>query len=106
MNDIKRILGKRIKELRTAKKLKQAELAEIVDIDPRSISKIESGYHFPKDEHLEKLAFALDVELKDLFTFSHIKNSETLIEEINKLILKADETKLITIYRIIETLMK
>lgn len=106
MGDTKKLLGQRIKELRVAKKLKQAELAEIIDIDPRSISKIESGYHFPKDEHLEKFAQGLGVEIKDLFTFSHIENSKDLKSAIDELILKADETKLLIIYRIIEAITK
>lgn len=46
--DVCKLLGKRIKELRLANNLKQAELAEIIGIEPRSISRIESGYHFQK----------------------------------------------------------
>lgn len=52
MTDIKELTGKRIKELRLKKGLKQSELAELVSLEPRSISRIESGHHFPKDEHL------------------------------------------------------
>lgn len=106
MGDTKKLLGQRIKELRVAKKLKQAELAEIIDIDPRSISKIESGYHFPKDEHLEKFAQGLGVEIKDLFIFSHIENSKDLKFAIDNLISKASNEQLSTIYRIIESIIK
>jgi len=106
MDDIKKNLGLRIRELRLAKSLKQAELAEILDIDARSISRIESGYHFPKDEHLKKFAKALDVEIKDLFTFSHIEKSKDLKSAIDELISKADEIQLLTIYRLIEVVIK
>lgn len=103
--DVCKLLGKRIKELRIANNLKQAELAEIIGVEPRSISRIESGYHFPKDENLEKLAIALGVEVKDLFEFSHLEDIK-LIPKINKLLISADEQKLKMIYRIIYAILK
>lgn len=106
MSDTKKLLGKRIKELRALKKMNQSGLAEIIGIEPRSLSKIESGYHFPKDEHLEKLACALDVEVKDLFTFSHIKDNDGLILDINNLLKSASENQLATAHKIIEALLK
>lgn len=106
MEKIKELLGLRIKELRLAKKLKQSQLAEIIGIEPRSVSKIESGFHFPKDEHIVKIAQALNVEIKDLFTVSHIKSSDELISEINNLLKTVDEKKLKDIYKVIEVLVK
>ena len=66
MNDIKYYLGQRIKELRKIKGLSQQELAEIANIDQRSLSHIECGDTFPS-KSLFELAEALDVDLKDLF---------------------------------------
>ncbi len=106
MNTLRELLGLRIKELRLSKNLKQAQLAEIIGIEPRSVSKIESGFHFPKDEHLLKIATALEVEVKDLFMTSHIKNNDELILEINTLLKTADKENLVRIYRVIETLLK
>jgi len=106
MGDTKKLLGKRIKELRILKKLRQSELAEIISIEPRSLSKIESGFHFPKDEHLEKLACALGVEIKDLFTFAHIKDNDGLLLDINNLLKSASGNQLATAHKIIEALLK
>jgi len=105
LNNIRKILGLRIKELRLAKKMKQAELAEIIGIEPRSVSKIESGFHFPKDEHLFKIANALNVEVKDLFTNAHLSSREDLINKINDFLKSADDETIKKIYRIIEAVM-
>ncbi len=106
MKKTRKLLGQRIKELRIAKKLKQSELAELIGIEPRSVSKIESGFHFPKDENLEKFAIALEVEIKDLFVFEHTKSSKELVNGINTLIVGADENQLRTIYKIIYAILK
>ena len=46
MNDIKKLLGLRIKELRKMKKMSQQVLAEKANIDQRSLSHIECGDNF------------------------------------------------------------
>lgn len=106
MDDIKKLIGQRIRELRIKKGLKQSDLAELVALEPRSISRIESGHHFPKDEHLQKFATALDVDVKDLFSFSHIKSEQELQKAITQLLKKANTEQLAEIYRIIEVILK
>lgn len=106
MNNIKKQLGLRIRELRLKKKLKQSELSELLGIEPRSISRIESGFHFPKDENLYKIADALGVSVKDLFTFSHLKSEKILQNEIINLVMKANKKELTEIYRHVEVIMK
>lgn len=46
---------------RQAKNLTQAELAEKVGVDTSSISKMESGKHFPESEKIDLLAKSLGV---------------------------------------------
>ncbi len=75
---MKKLLGKRIKELRLRKKYTQEELSEILGIGERNLSKIECGVNFVSAETLEKLASALDVDYKDIFDFEH------LVDTINK----------------------
>lgn len=106
MENIKKLLGKRIRELRIKKGLKQSELAEVISIEPRSISRIEAGFHFPKDEHLIKFANALEVSIDALFTFSQIKTSKELQEEIIAMINNADKKELQEIYRILLAILK
>lgn len=53
MNDIKKLLGKRIKELRKAQGISQQQLAELANIDQRNLSHIECGDTFPSRVLLE-----------------------------------------------------
>ncbi len=76
-------IGKRIKELREARNMKQVELAELIDMEATNLSKLEKGIHLPKDENLNKITNALNVDLQDLFDFGHIKSREDLLKEIN-----------------------
>ena len=52
--DNKKLLGKRIKELRKYRNFTQEKLAELIDIEPCSLSAIEIGRHFPSLPTLEK----------------------------------------------------
>ena len=45
MNDIKKLLGKRIKELRKAQGISQQQLAELANIDQRNLSHIDAATH-------------------------------------------------------------
>ena len=72
MNDIKKLLGKRIKELRKSQGISQQFLAEKANIDQRSLSHIECGDTFPS-RALFDIANALNADLKDLFDFEHHK---------------------------------
>lgn len=99
MDDVKKLLGKRIKELRIAKKLSQQELAERINIDQRSLSYIECGKAFPSKCILE-LADALNVEIGELFSFSHLKlNTSQMKEFIKKRIDTISDNDVRIIYR-------
>ena len=67
--DNRKLLGKRIKEVRKRLGLTQEKLAELINIETTSLSSIESGRHFPSLVTLEKIAKNLNVELKVLFDF-------------------------------------
>jgi len=66
---LKKQLGKKIAELRKQKGLTQENLAELTDYSVEFISFIERGINGPSIEGLERISKALDVELKELFTF-------------------------------------
>ena len=86
--DIKKLFGLRIKEYRKKKGLTQAQLAEIVNVDGKHISRIELGNNFPSAELIARFANVLDIEPKELFEFYHhqepidLKQSITQILEI------------------------
>lgn len=69
---LKQELGAKIQKLRKSKKLTQEQLAELVGIDPKNISRIENGNNYPTAENLTSIAKALNVEIYELFVFNSI----------------------------------
>lgn len=76
-------VGKRIKELREARNMKQVELADLIDMEATNLSKLEKGVHLPKEDNLNKITNALNVDIKELFDFGHLKTKEELVNDIN-----------------------
>ena len=104
MNNIKKLVGKRIKELRQQQGLSQQQLAELVNIDQRNLSHIECGDTFPSKSLLE-LASALNTELNEIFDFEHLKIDNDnmkgyIIKSLD--ILQPDNIKII--YRIVKSM--
>lgn len=101
--DIKGLLGKRIKELRTERKLTQEKLSEIVGFGQRTLSKLERGKTFITAEHLAKLLTALDVGIEDLFNFGYLQEKEAIKVELIDAI-QQEKIDIITLYRIYKSL--
>ncbi len=60
-------LGVRLKEVRTAANLTQAELAERVGVSRKTINTVENGVFVPSTVLALKLAAALKKKVEDLF---------------------------------------
>ena len=67
--DEKLILRNNLKAMRQAKKLSQAQLAELVGVSRNTISSIETGQFNPPANLAFVLCIALDVKFEDLFYF-------------------------------------
>ena len=76
--NVKKLLGGRIKEIRKLRKITQERLAELIDIEPNNVSKIENGKNYPSPENLAKIARALNIEIHELFIFNHHKPIEEI----------------------------
>lgn len=81
--NFKKAFGEKLKRLRKNRGFTQEQLAEMIEIDPRNLSRIEVGTSFVKAETMEKLLKALDVTTEELFSNDHIKESKELISDIN-----------------------
>ena len=101
MGEIARKLGLRIKELREKQGLTQLKLAEILDMEASNLSKFERGIQIPKVESLENISSALNVDVKELFNYTHIVNKKDLISKINILLESSNEETLQRYYRIL-----
>ena len=89
--NLKKELGEKIKRVRKQRNLTQEELAEMIEISPRSLSNIEVGMCFVKAETLEKIIDSLGITTEELFANEHIKTKDELIVGINNLIKKAEK---------------
>ena len=102
---MKELLGRRIKELRTQKRLTQEQLAEMVDMGERNLSKIECGINFVSAETLQKISKALNISPKDLFDFDHLKDDNIKREELISAI-NSNEVDIDLLYRIYMAIKK
>jgi transcriptional regulator with XRE-family HTH domain len=66
MNDISKLLGKRIKVLRVERELKQSELAQLIDSDPSYVGRIERGEINITIETFARIAKPLGVKPSDI----------------------------------------
>ena len=76
-------LGNKIYELRKKKNLTQEDLALLLDISDKAVSKWENGTSKPTIENLSKLSKILDISLDELITLEEKKNKQ----KINKIVL-------------------
>lgn len=95
-----KLFGKRIRELREKNNLTQEKLAEILDLDYQTISRIETGYYFTSYDKLEKFAKAFNVEIKDLFYTKHLEDEIDIEAKLIELIKKASKKEKNLIYKI------
>lgn len=68
------VTGKLIKELREKKKLTQLELANIINVSDKTISKWETGKGLPDISLIESLSKALEVSIVELLKGEYIVN--------------------------------
>lgn len=101
--DNKKLLGKRIKELRKHKGLTQEQLSELIDIEPGSLSGIESGRFFPSLHNLDKMSAILGVELAEFFKFSTVDVPQNIDDELENIIKNQNSENKILIYKILKS---
>lgn len=71
MSSLRQKFGKHLIDLRHQANLTQEQLAQKADISVDFLSLMERGLNAPSFETLEKLSFALEKTVKDLFCFEN-----------------------------------
>ena len=69
MNTIQKQFGQRLRELRLAKGLSQEELAFKVGVHRTYLGSVERGERNPALKNIASIARALDITLRELFSF-------------------------------------
>lgn len=101
---IEKHLGLRIAAQRRHRKLTQAELAEIADVTPETISRLERGAAMPSLTRLSEIANALGVELRDLFPSAGSLAKESALEKLATVTQDLTPVQLETLARVAEAL--
>ena len=84
----------RLKEVLKEKGYSSKSLAEKVGVTPATISNINNGNHFPKEELLVNIAGVLEVEVRDLFKTNKKLSGEPIYIERNGEFVKIGELDL------------
>lgn len=79
---VKILLGEKIKRLRKQRGYTQEQFAEIIEITPRNLCRIEAGNSFVTSDTLDKILTALNVPADILFSYEHLKDEKELIADI------------------------
>ena len=99
--DKKELLGKRIKELRKKYGFTQDVLAEKLKIEPRQLSKLETGKHYPSFEKILALLETFNIKFEELVSYEHLNNSQDIKQALLDDIAVVDEVKLREIYKLV-----
>ncbi len=105
MEEIKYLLGLKIKELRSKKGLSQQQLAELINIDQRNLSNIECGNTFPT-KSLLAITKAFNITLPELFDFNYLaKNTDEMKTYIINRLDNLDSNNIKILYKLIHSMI-
>lgn len=104
--DLKQEVGKNIQRIRKERNITQENLAELINIETISMSKIETGKSYPTSENLSKIAQILNVEPYEFFILENTKSVQELKDEIILYVknIKNDRKKLSKILNVIRSM--
>lgn len=100
MNSDLILFARRMKNLRTKRNLTMEKLAELCDLTPNHIAKLEAAKSNPSFLSLSKIATALNVEIKELFNFDELQDENYIKDEFNKLIKYSSPEHIKLLYKI------
>ena len=98
--DVKVLLGKRIREIRQMRKYTQSQLAELLGIDDKHLSRIELGKNMPNPSVLAKIAEVFNLEIKELFEFSHLQSVNNIRNLLSASIKNMSDEQIVLPFRV------
>ena len=106
-DNIRILLGNRLRHLRKMRGLTQEQLGEKAGVDYKYLGGIERGERNPSAENLAKIAGGLGVKIHELFLFENEMDDLGMLKErIDDLLKKANKKKVQTICRVIEAILR
>jgi transcriptional regulator with XRE-family HTH domain len=109
---VEKLIGAQIAKIRNDREITQERLAELTNVTPETISRLERGVSIPSIKTLEKISQALHTSLKDIFDFEYLEEpdkSDAVENEIARLIAslktkKANDIKMC--YHLLKTIFE
>jgi len=101
----KKIIGEKFKQHRKSMNLTQFQLAELVGLNEKQISRIEAGQNYPNFTTFAKLIEVLEININDFLLNSTSETNKTQ-EELVKLIKKSTELELKIYSDVIKSIKK
>lgn len=105
MNNYKKFLGAKIKDIRRNRGYTQDFLSERIGIDPKHLSRIECGKNSPSLDLLYKICSVLKVNPSVLFDESMLKSKQELICDISEILKNEPESDVRKYYKILINFM-
>ena len=102
MEEQKKLIGKKIKEIRKRSQLTQELFAEKIGIEPSSLSNIENGKSFPSMQTVLNITKKFKISYNDFFDNAHLKDEKSLEKEIIASVKAQPYEKKQIIYRLIK----
>lgn len=103
MANLKKIIGERVKSLRKSKGLTQENLAELAEVDQRTISSIENG-HSLSYQVLQSIMDALELNPSEFLQFEGLLGltDDEIRAELLKIIQNLSSSDLRRLYKIVK----
>ncbi len=106
MGRLKKLVGLRIKEIRTKRGLTQEQLSVKTGIALSTICRLENGVNMPREENLEELSKVLDVGIDAFFKFEHYEGDRnSKIVKICDMLNKLNDNEITIVQKIIISLL-
>ncbi len=102
--EIKQIFGKNLKKYRKAAGYTQMQLSEILNVEQKHISFIESGNSFPSATLISKISEVFKIPPKNLFDFEETLSIEDLKSDIVIMLGKLDYEKISKVHNYVSYL--
>ena len=98
-------LGKRIKELRTKFGYTQEQLAELMDISPKTLGWIENGRSYPTAKNIDLMANIFKIDVAEILNLYNTKNTEDMKKDIKSFVNSLPEKYVCIAHKFLNSLL-
>ncbi len=103
---LKKLFGKKLKQLRVESGLTQEKLAELLDLETGTVCMIELGRRGTSFDNLEKIIDVFNISYIELFDFEEIEAKNNTVKSITKELNELDDKELRFILKYIKDFKK